>query len=696
MNSWLKFSALPSFESHGGRLEPFDDGHIPETYRFSPSVCGQAHRDTGNELDASTPRILIYDCCRSAKKSSVHIYDGILNAHHARMLYEVTTTRANFHGKIASDRDEHDIRINKPLVIEGESPWGTYVTVKDALKWIELNKHINEVETRSGSKMGGGPGDTTPTAPEESNYHQYLSVWKRKFCKWRDLKSKQFQSLHTHSGLEEKKEEPRKIVAEQIIDSENEISIDNLREDMDEIRHVLAVEAVAIFFIQTIPSMPGTTAVSSESQTDENDDTKETLYTLSELLEGVHGVAVWALASNPGDSVQYHIDYAELLRYEYNVTVPPLWAGTAQCSLLWNDLSMAKSNGSNIHGPPHQHNHSRRDNENIMVGGEFCVNLRGLDHYSEHGYKGNLSGDPMGGYDSPTTKSCDGNIHFDQSTHWVTIPYSFNRGIVHRGDLPHLSTPIQHIGTCNSALKGDGSSLSRVIVGFNAFGHDFGALIEKAPEHSKRFRRKVKLYRATMNSCARDIECASAEGETITKIESSSRLPKSLQMKDRLDFAQIKRNKSLSKLLVLAKREKVKDDLRRNQQLLTQRIWKKLLQNYRQNESPIKVSDLVQEFGSQNDDKICEWPKSVDVHVHLHHILLAGKRAISDKHNLNNDKEKSFIPFTSNCYCDNDGLAGDPGVVFFLSTENSLDVEIEHNQLVPLSTIVIAFPIGKS
>jgi len=703
MNSCSAFSALPSFESLGDRLEPFDDGHIPETYRFSSSVVGPTHTDFGSNLDASTPRILNYDCYRSANNSSVHVYDDILSAHHARMLYEVTTSRANFHGKIASDCfDEHDIRNNKPLELKGENPWGTYVTIEDALKWIELNTNFNQIGMRSGSGMGGGPSHTTTTAPEEFDYHRYLSVWKRKFCTWRDQKSKQNKSPQTYSGLEEKKEESQKKVAEQgswnmvhhIIDPEKDASIHNLCEDMDEIRHVLAVEAVAKFFIQIIPNVPGTAAVvSSESQSFENDDTNKTLYTLSELLQGVHGVAVWALASNHGNSVQYHIDYAELLRYEYNVTVPPLWAGTAQCSLLWNDQCMARSNGSVIHGPPQQQNHSCRDGKHIMVGGEFCVNLRGLDHYLEHGYKGKLSGDPMGGYDSPSTQSSDCSIHFNQSTQWVTIPYSFNRGIVHRGDLPHLSTPIQYIGASDSAPIRDGSSQSRVIVGFNAFGHDFGALIGKAPEHSKLFRRKVRLYRATMNTCARGVECASVEGDMVTQIGPPSGLSKSLPMKDQVDLARIRKNKPLTKLLVLAKREKVKSDLRRNQQLLTERIWKKLLQNYQQNESPIKVSDLVQEFGSPNDSKVSAWPKSIDVHVHVHHILLAGKKSTTDKSNLKYDNEKSFTPFTSTCFCDNDGLAGDPGICYFLSTGNRLDVEVRQDKLVPLSSIIIAVPL---
>ena len=69
-------SAMPEFESHGGRLEAFDDGHCPETFRFPQS---------GNNDDA--PRIVMYN---RSPSSAVHIYDEILNRNVAKMLYEVT------------------------------------------------------------------------------------------------------------------------------------------------------------------------------------------------------------------------------------------------------------------------------------------------------------------------------------------------------------------------------------------------------------------------------------------------------------------------------------------------------------------------------------------------------------------------------------------------------------------------------
>lgn len=74
------------------------------------------------------------------------------------------------------------------------------------------------------------------------------------------------------------------------------------------------------------------------------------------------GTAVWCLCSDETDSVQYHIDYAELYRYETNVIYPPMYAGTCQLSPV----------------------HSEED----MIGGDFQANIGGVEHYRRFGYKG--------------------------------------------------------------------------------------------------------------------------------------------------------------------------------------------------------------------------------------------------------------------------------------------------------------------
>ncbi len=70
------------------------------------------------------------------------------------------------------------------------------------------------------------------------------------------------------------------------------------------------------------------------------------------------------------------------------------------------------------------------------------------------------------------------------SADWITARYRRNRGIVHDGNFPHLSTPITHIKP----------GCKRVILGFNCFSDAVGECCIRAPEHSDAFNRTIKLY----------------------------------------------------------------------------------------------------------------------------------------------------------------------------------------------------------
>eukprot|EP01032_Pedospumella_encystans_P015368 gene15368-17582_t len=161
--------------------------------------------------------------------------------------------------------------------------------------------------------------------------------------------------------------------------------------------------------------------------------------------EQMHGTAVWCLCSDETDSVQYHIDYAELYRYETNIIYPPLYAGTCQVSP--------------IHGP------------DDMEGGDFQANVTGVEHYRRFGYKGKLASKEEFQKD---LKSSD----------WIVAKYKHNRAIVHDGNFAHLSTPITHIKP----------GVKRVILGFNSFPAVLGECCMRAPEHSDAFNRTIKLY----------------------------------------------------------------------------------------------------------------------------------------------------------------------------------------------------------
>lgn len=593
-------SNFPAFESHGGKLEAYDDGHIPETF--------QEEQTNDDALSSSTPRIVRYDAAVStAEPANVYIYDEVLNPYTARMLYEVTATSSTIPSQQEDIKQTNTDGASTFKKLQGESPWGTYVTIQEALEWIEWKKL---------------EGNCLPEHYAHDNncnnsFKEYLIAWRQymiRFHKW--------QAINTNMGGSD--------IYKQVA-------------DMDYIRHALAVEAVSKFFLQTIPNedQTGQTKIGKSSK-----DTT-TLFQSSDFLKQAHGVAVWALSSQVGNAVQYHIDYGELLRYEYNVTVPPLYAGTIQCSQLWNDLKRPNTNQNQT-----------------MKGGEFCVNLRGLEHYSEHGYKGNISGDSSGGWRRPekndNTDQCPKGIHMNDSTQWVTIPYAFNRGIVHRGHLPHLSAPVESISN---------SSLSRVIVGFNVFGHDVGERISKAPEHSKTFRRKVRMYRSTINTC----KPKQSKNDGGNKPKQSG-----------MDVSQIRKNRGLTKLLVLAKREKIKQELRRNQEQLSCKIWNRLFKNHAEKDDELlTVADIVHEFGSINDDIDGSWPKSIDVHVHLHHLLLSTKST--------QDVSQQNKSLMHNHFQDSDGFVGTPGSWYCIQTAivssqtNQMD---EKSKLIPFTALL--------
>jgi hypothetical protein len=147
----------------------------------------------------------------------------------------------------------------------------------------------------------------------------------------------------------------------------------------------------------------------------------------------IHGVAVWCLSSGQSNQVQYHIDYAELYRYETNIIHPPLYAGTCQLSPL-------------------------RGKD--MIGGDFYANMSGLDHYRDFGYKGLLK---------PEAELTE---DIEASGDWVRMRYKQNRATLHDGDLPHFSSPVTHLVP----------DKLRVILGLNFFSEAVGECCVRAPE----------------------------------------------------------------------------------------------------------------------------------------------------------------------------------------------------------------------
>ena len=127
----------------------------------------------------------------------------------------------------------------------------------------------------------------------------------------------------------------------------------------------------------------------------------------------------------------------------------------------------------------------------------------GLEHYRQFGYKCRLK---------PPNSIFD-NMRDDSN--WITVKYNHNRGILHDGDFPHLSTKVLYLprkdaestgsssdsssdnsssSCCNSNNSSSSSNSSnsggeyaglpirRVILGFNCFSEIVKSCCERAPE----------------------------------------------------------------------------------------------------------------------------------------------------------------------------------------------------------------------
>jgi hypothetical protein len=300
----------------------------------------------------------------------------------------------------------------------------------------------------------------------------------------------------------------------------------------------------------------------------------------SKFFDNAHGVAVWALASDIGSHVPYHLDYAELLRYETGVLVPPILAGT------W---------------------HGSRHHRDMFSGGDYCVAVRGngLDHYYRHGYKGKLQ--PVVGMNDEMPLH-DGNASIDDKelSNFLRIPYRFNRMICQSGHLPHWSTRVEapaiisnvtslrteedFVDTASSSI-GNLKTTQRVVVGFNVFLHDVGPVIQQAPEHSEAFRSRVQQQR-------------------------QNRVAKSKT----LSLEAVASNPRLRRLLVLAKREKCKNDFKFAQNELDLKIQKYL----EDKNDVVSVQELLDAFNPTHPP--IEWPYNVnDVHVYIHSCWKRGR-----------------------------------------------------------------------
>ena len=178
-----------------------------------------------------------------------------------------------------------------------------------------------------------------------------------------------------------------------------------------------------------------------------------------EDLRCCHGFMLWCLASNTSQQVSYHIDYAEALRHQTGVTVPPLFGAVLHCTSF-----------------------RQGDAAEGMQGGNFAVNRRGLDHYREWKYKAKGKRAENADFDEVAEAKSEG----ERDGTWEFVDYKTNRCIFFDGDLPHMATPVAKIP----------EGISRVILGINVFGHNVGSQASRFPDHSARTNRVIKMLQA--------------------------------------------------------------------------------------------------------------------------------------------------------------------------------------------------------
>ncbi|KAF4315625.1 hypothetical protein BBO99_00009622 [Phytophthora kernoviae] len=195
-----------------------------------------------------------------------------------------------------------------------------------------------------------------------------------------------------------------------------------------------------------------------------------------------HGVAVWVIASDCDDETEYHLDYAEQVRYESNVIFPPIYGATLHVSPLHNDVR---------EGEALVQNQGRETSS--FEGGGFHVNLTGLEHYDKYGYKTRKQPHRLTTGELEETSSSEPG--------WERVSYAYRRGIICDGELPHFSGRVRTLPASVAPPTGAADTqlpVKRVVVGFNLFPNEIGACVAKFPEHSGAFNRYVKLSQAAV------------------------------------------------------------------------------------------------------------------------------------------------------------------------------------------------------
>ncbi|TYZ50831.1 hypothetical protein PybrP1_003163 [[Pythium] brassicae (nom. inval.)] len=274
--------------------------------------------------------------------------------------------------------------------------------------------------------------------------------------------------------------------------------------------------------------------------------------------DAAHGVAVWVIASDCDDETEYHLDYAELVRYETNVIVPPVYGATLHVSPLRNaDVGCSSESGAERASLAAETADEQPLNElPVFEGGAFYVNRRGLAHYEQYGYKTRRMARKV------STDALEAVSRREAG--WVRVPYVYRRGIICDGEFPHFSGRVRSLPAAaevaaaapSGAMLAASLPVKRVVVGFNVFPHAIGACVQKYPEHSSAFNKHVKLSQAA----ARQLAAGGDSSATSSTTAAGASLQQQQEQQQTWSLASVRANpKQAAFLKFLAKKMKEKN-----------------------------------------------------------------------------------------------------------------------------------------
>jgi hypothetical protein len=153
------------------------------------------------------------------------------------------------------------------------------------------------------------------------------------------------------------------------------------------------------------------------------------------------------------------------------------------------------------------------------------VNLTGLAHYDEYGYKTRKQPHRLTTDELERLSSSEPGLQ--------RVPYKYRHGILCDDDPPHFSGRVRTVPTSVSPPTGAAHSelpAKRVIVGFNLFPSKIGACVARFPEHSDAFNHYVKLSQAAVKQTKLLLTASDKGGWSLASMRANPKLAAFLKL----------------------------------------------------------------------------------------------------------------------------------------------------------------------